>query len=293
MPLLVQGFAWARQRGDEALVGVPGVGRSVLTGCPRSAEEGAWCFGAQAAAAAVAQLVGGNRDPARELLKFLTQAQGSDGGIAAQLPIGGLGAPADAASTIALLRLAERLLAWTGDLESLRRLRGPLSAALSYLSTRAPGEEMPPASVLDGVEPLVDGPAASAALAQLRRRAVADHATPEVEPHAIVEAAAAALRRGPGSLIGGDAAPALLEGVAALWGLEPDAPEDALAIAPVLPSGWPGHALRGLRVGRSVLDLEVRRRPGAMVVRVTHRFGPRLVLTVRRGRPRRARRRCR
>jgi hypothetical protein len=213
------------------------------------------------------------------VLKFLAQTQAADGGIAAQLPVGGLGAPADTASTLAFLRLAERLMAWTGDFEAFHRLRGALGAAVSYLSARPPGDVMPSARVLDGIEALLEGPGASAALADLRRRAAAE-SPPEVEPHAVVEAAAAALRRSPGALVGSDAGPALLGGVAALWGLEPDAPEGALAIAPVVPKGWPGHALRGVRVGRSVLDLAARRRPDAMVVRVTHRFGPRLVVTV-------------
>ena len=50
--------------------------------CPRGAGDEAWCFGTQACAAAAAQLIAGNRDPARELLKFLAQAQHPDGGIA-------------------------------------------------------------------------------------------------------------------------------------------------------------------------------------------------------------------
>jgi hypothetical protein len=103
---------------------------------------------------------------------------------------------------------------------------------------------------------------------------------PTVEPHAVVQAAAAALRRAPGALPGTEAAPALLEAVAALWGLEPDAPDAALGIAPSVPAGWEGFALRGLRIGKTVLDLEVRRRPQTLVVRSVHRFGPRLVLTV-------------
>jgi hypothetical protein len=94
-----------------------------------------------------------------------------------------------------------------------------------------------------------------------------------------VEAAAAALRRGPGALLGAGAAPALLESVAALWGLEPDAPEAALGVTSTLPAGWNGFALRRLRVGRSLLDLELRRRPEAVVLRVAHLFGPRMVLT--------------
>jgi hypothetical protein len=275
-PALVRAFAWARERGDEALIGAPGVGRSVLTPCPRSAEEGAWCFGPQAATVAAAQLVAGNRDPAREVLTFLAQAQEPDGGIPAVLPTGGLAAPADPVSTAAFLRLAQGLFAWTGDLDAFRRLRGALAAALSYLAAQPAGEL--PVSVLEGIEPLVDRTAA--ALVALRGRATSEPPGRDVEPHLVIEAAAASLRRDAGALVGGDAGSALLEGVAALWGLEPDAPAGALALAPRMPAGWPGHALRGLRVGRSVLDLEARRRPDALVIRVAHRFGPRLVLTV-------------
>ena len=115
--------------------------------------------------------------------------------------------------------------------------------------------------VLDAIEPLVSGAAAASALATLRRRAPLEPVRPEVEPHAVVEAAAAALRRAPGALVGSDAGPALLEAVGALWGLEPAAADEALAVAPIVPKAWVGHALRGLRVGRSVLDLEFGGRP--------------------------------
>jgi hypothetical protein len=94
-----------------------------------------------------------------------------------------------------------------------------------------------------------------------------------------VEAAAAALRRAPGALHGTGVAAALLDSVAALWGLEPDAPDAALAVAPVLPTGWDWCALRRLRVGRSTLDLELRRRRNGVVLQVAHLFGPRIVLT--------------
>jgi hypothetical protein len=283
-PLLASGFSWARQRGDEALIGAPGIGRSMLTACPRSAEDHSWCFGAQACETAAAQLIAGDRDPARELLKFLAQSQRPDGGIPAHLPIGGLASRSDAASTTAFLRLAERLLAWTGDLEAFRRIRGGLSAAVVYLAGRPASEPTPAAPVLDGIEALVEDPSGAAALSVLRARGASMPVPPAAEAHAVVEAAAASLRRAPGALVGSDAAPALLEAVGALWGLEPDAPSGALALAAVVPDGWDGHALRGLRVGRSVLDLDARRRPAALIVRVAHRFGPRLVLTIRAGR---------
>jgi len=274
--LLARGFAWARQRGDEALIGVPGVGRSVLAPCPSGAGEGDWCFGARACASAAALLVAGNRDPARELLKFLAQAQHPGGGIPASMPVGGLASAPDASSTLAFLELAERLRAWTDDQEGLHRQRDPLARALAYLADA--GGPSPDERVLDALEAILDRTAA-AAIGELRRTAVAATVPDGIQAHAIVEAAAAALRRGPGALLGAGAAPALLESVASLWGLEPDAPEAALGVAPSLPAAWNGSALRRLRVGRSLLDLELRRRPEAVVLRVAHLFGPRLVLT--------------
>jgi hypothetical protein len=276
---LGQGFDWARQRGDEALVGAPGVGRSLLATCPRGAGDDAWCFGAQACAAAAAQLVAGNRDPARELLKFLAQAQRSDGGIGACDPLGGLSAAADPVSTEAFLELAERFLAWTGDVDALRRLRVPLQDALAYLAGQGSRVFAPRERVLAALEDVVDGAGSAAVIAALRSRGPGASKPVAVEAHAVLEAAAAALRRDPGALPGTGAAPALLEAVAALWALEPDAPNAALALAPLVPPGWSGFALRRLRIGRTLLDLEVRRRAGALVLRVAHRFGPRLVLT--------------
>jgi len=278
--MLARGFAWSRQRGDEALVGVPGVGRAVLAACPRGASEDAWCFGTQACGAAAAQLIAGNRDPARELLKFLAQTQHPDGGIPAYHPLGGLASAPEAASTLAFLDLAERVLAWTGEVEPLRRLRGALAGALDFVARHPADGLLVHARTLDALEPLVDGVAAGRSIEILQARSAAAGGPTTVEAHAVVEAAAAALRRAPGSLPGTGAAPALLEAVASLWGLEPDAPDAALGLAPILPAGWSGYALRRLRIGRSLLDLELRRRPGAIVVRTAHLFGPRLVVTI-------------
>ncbi|HUR94438.1 MAG TPA: hypothetical protein VMY76_07630 [Gemmatimonadales bacterium] len=279
-PSVVSGFEWARQRGDESLIGITGLGRSMLAACPPGAGEGAWCFGAQACAAAAAQLIAGNRDPAQELLKYLAQTQHPNGGIASHHPPGGLLPAPDAAGTVAYLRLAERVRAWTGALESFGRLRASLAAALGFLARAPETGGAPTIGLLDSIESLLDGKEAARALAVLRRRSMPEPSLGGVDPHAVVEAAAAALRRSPGALPGREAAPALLEAVAALWGLEPDAPDDALAVTPAVPRGWDGFALRGIRVARTVLDLEARRRPGAIIVRTTHRFGPRLVLSV-------------
>ena len=109
----------------------PASGAALLSGCSASGEEAAWCFGVDTCAAAAAQLIAGDRDPARELLKFLAQAQHPDGSIPAELPLGGLGSRPDAPSTAAFLELAARTAAWTGDLDSSPGLSGALARALS------------------------------------------------------------------------------------------------------------------------------------------------------------------
>jgi hypothetical protein len=78
----------------------------------------------------------------------------------------------------------------------------------------------------------------------------------------------------------GGAGTALLEAAARLWGLQPDATEGTLGVRPTLPAGWDRFALRRVRVGRTLLDLELRRRGSTVTVLAGHRFGPSLVLTV-------------
>jgi hypothetical protein len=282
--LLGHGFERAREVCDEALVGAPAVGRSLLTGCPRPAPEDAWCFGAASCSAAAAQLIAGNRDPARDVLRFLSRTQRADGSVPACVPLGGSSSAGDPASTRSLLELAERFLAWTGETEALRRFREPIGRALRYLAERGPAGAAPEPRVLDALEDLLEGAEEARALVELRARAgdvaAAAEAATELESPALLQAAAAALRRDPAAVPGSGAATALLDAVGGLWGLEPAAAETALSVAPLLPDEWPGMALRRLRVGRTLLDLELRRRPGALVLRAVHRFGPRLVLTV-------------
>lgn len=75
--------------------------------------------------------------------------------------------------------------------------------------------------------------------------------------------------------------PELLRGVVeGLWGLQPDAVAGTLLVQPSLPGQWPEMALRRLRVGQSLLDLRLRRRPGRLVFRVELVQGPRLRLSV-------------
>lgn len=280
--LLGRGFDRARECGDEALVGAPAVGRSLLTGCPTQAPEDAWCFGAPSCSAAAAQLIAGHRDPARDVLRFLARTQRPDGAVTACVPLGGSSSAGDPVSTVSFLELAERFLAWTGDADALRRLREPIARAVRYLgnhmAARGPEGTVPSARVLDALEDMFGGGEEAAALASLRRRGATGVAAPH-HTQALLQAAAAALRRDSAAVPGTGAATALLEAVGALWGLEPDAADAALGIAPLLPAEWPEMALRRLRLGRTLIDLELRRRPGALVLRAAHRFGPRLVLT--------------
>ncbi len=65
-----------------------------------------------------------------------------------------------------------------------------------------------------------------------------------------------------------------------LWGVTPDALNFGLTVRPTLPVAWPEMALRRLRVGGSMLDLRLRRRPGRLVLRVELLQGPRPRMSV-------------
>jgi hypothetical protein len=63
-----------------------------------------------------------------------------------------------------------------------------------------------------------------------------------------------------------------------LWGAVPSAPDESVTLSPWLPPEWARMTLRRLRVGRTVLDIELRRRAGQLIARVSRRFGPGLQL---------------
>jgi|GEM_PF-3695354 len=71
-----------------------------------------------------------------------------------------------------------------------------------------------------------------------------------------------------------------LDGALARWGIVPLALDGMLRLTPALPAGWDRMTLERLRVGRTTLDLRIKRRGGgvALHARVTH--GPRLFLQV-------------
>jgi hypothetical protein len=71
-----------------------------------------------------------------------------------------------------------------------------------------------------------------------------------------------------------------LDGALERWGIVPLALDGMVRLSPALPAGWDRMTLERLRVGRTTLDLRLKRRAGgvALHVRVTH--GPRIFLQV-------------
>ena len=74
------------------------------------------------------------------------------------------------------------------------------------------------------------------------------------------------------------AAMVLLPMIDGLWGVVPSAPDESVSLTPWLPPEWARMTLRRLRVGRTVLDIELRRREGQLIARVKRSFGPGLQL---------------
>jgi hypothetical protein len=74
--------------------------------------------------------------------------------------------------------------------------------------------------------------------------------------------------------------PTLLDPVLERWGIVPVALDGVLRLAPALPAGWDRMTLERLRIGRTTLDLRMKRRASAIAfhARVTH--GPRILLQV-------------
>lgn len=68
--------------------------------------------------------------------------------------------------------------------------------------------------------------------------------------------------------------------VEGLWGVRPDALNAAVRLAPWLPPEWPSMSLQRLRIGRSILDLELRRTAGGLQLSVVRNFGPSVLVEV-------------
>ena len=66
-----------------------------------------------------------------------------------------------------------------------------------------------------------------------------------------------------------------------LWGVVPTALEGAVTLAPALPRGWTEMTLERLRIGPTLLDVRVRRRPAGLAVKCRRTHGPALVVHLR------------
>jgi glycogen debranching enzyme len=144
------GLEWAKARMDAHLVGTPGVGRSILAthqpgedpaapGVARAhfaARDACWT--------AMAQLATGEREAARDVIKFLSHTQDVTGKVLTRASTSGL-AQYDAADPTALyLLLAARYGAWTGDLDFLRRWWPPFLRAYRWcLAADTDGDGIP------------------------------------------------------------------------------------------------------------------------------------------------------
>jgi hypothetical protein len=137
--MLNRGFGWAKVRVDSFLADSPGVGRSLAAGYgpsepgrPAGQPGYAGYFGRDACWTAFAALAMGDREIAKEVLRFLARTQDASGKVAQEYTTSGL-ASYDAADTTPLfLLLAARYAAWSGDLETLTGLWSQVMTAYRF-----------------------------------------------------------------------------------------------------------------------------------------------------------------
>lgn len=155
---LERAFEWAKVRLDSFVVEVPGVGRSLVGGYGASGpgrDDGrpgyAWFFGRDACWTAFATLAMGDRDAARDVLRFLCRTQDVTGEVLHEYTTSGFARYDAAQNTPLALLLAGRYAAWTGDLAYLERYWPALRRAYRFaLETDRDGDGL--------IEPLRAGP---------------------------------------------------------------------------------------------------------------------------------------
>lgn len=146
---LEEALEWAKWRLVTYRVHVPGLGTSVVAGYNASRRDAfsdgrpgyAWFFGRDACWTALASLAAGQFDTAREVLEFLGRNQDITGKILHECTTSGIVHYDAADSTPLYLLLAARYLAWTGDVETLRREWPHIQHAYEYcLATDSDGD---------------------------------------------------------------------------------------------------------------------------------------------------------
>ncbi len=307
-PRLDEAFEWAKVRMDECLVGTPGIGRSLVAGYGVSGlgrEDGrpgaAWYFGRDACRTAMAQLAVGDRDGPRDVLKFLSLTQDMRGAVASECTTSGRAWYDGLDSTLHYLLLAARFAAWTGELDllarhwvAIRRAYRFCCESTTHHGTGEPGERSrDPCWIpaLEELETLADALGYPEVAEEMRDRTPSPRGASDCSPDGWAgledwasgrfDAALARWREQAafvhsGANQGVAAAHAALPAIAGLWGVRPDAVNQAVAIQPWLPPGWDGMAIERLRVGRSVLNARLERRFGQVVAKVERIHGPRI-----------------
>lgn len=255
LPVLDRAFDWARLRAEASVVELPGTGRALLAGHAPDTEPaggGPPCAHVavpDACAAALGLLAAGWREAARALLGTLASVADATGAVPGRFGLSGVASCAVPAGTPAMMALAAAYARWVGDDVMRRELGAARARAALTADGVGPGTGIEPAAnltleqVLAVARTMDEGARGAFALpAGANGGACPDQ----------VRAAALVLN---GTL-------------ACLWGVEPDAPARRVRLRPRLPAGWPRMALRRLRIGGAVLDLDLRRRPGTVVLRV-------------------------
>jgi hypothetical protein len=145
---LDRAFGWAKVRMDSFLAETPGVGRSLLAGYAASRPgwgDGrpgyGWYFGRDACWTGFATLAMGDREIAKDTLRFLARTQDVSGKVMHECTTSGLVHYDAADSTPLFLLLCGRYAAWSGDLPFLDRLWPSVLAAYRFcLETDTDGD---------------------------------------------------------------------------------------------------------------------------------------------------------
>jgi len=301
---VIEAFEWAKVRMDGLLVGVPGVGRFLVSGYDAGQPQ---YVGAEAPRVALALLAAGDRNAARDTLKSLSLTQDSDGRVMEECPTNGPGR-FSAAGIPPYLSLAAGFAAWSGELDVLSRYWAAIRKAVEFaVADRSWSRGGVPAAqwarALASLQPLAEalghpemaeaiashaevarGSAAGTALAPLPSAGGAFRDEDLDADLASWREVALGVRRDQGDARAWAAVVA--GGIEGLWGVVPDALAGAVRIAPWFPPSWEAMAVERIRVGRTVLGIRMRRRFGQVAARVERLHGPRIhVEFVLRGAP--------
>ncbi len=275
VPGLVEEFEWAKVRMDALLAGTPGIGRCLTAGygesAPGTGKPGAaWYFGAEACRTAMAQLAAGDRGGPRDTLKFLSLTQDVDGRILEECSTSGLARYGGGSVMPLYLLLAARYAAWTGELDFLSRRWASIRRALDVgvaEQSWAVADAAAWAQALESLQPLAEALGHPEMAEELAGHEAAARAS-------VSEPADARLRSGPGAPGAGPTG--VLDVIEGMWGVRPNALENAVQLAPLFDPVWETMALDRLRVGKTVLSVRLRRRFGQVAARLERVHGPRI-----------------